>query len=108
MIGNEDSRRQWHLDRRVPVSIILALLLQTTGIVVWATRIDSRVNTLETNTVEHNQYDRIKQTEQDARLSALEQLYSKIAVIESRQQDVIKRLDNNATKLDQIINTIKR
>ena len=34
---------QWHLDKRVPISIIIAMLLQTVGMVWWAASLSSRV-----------------------------------------------------------------
>lgn len=33
----------WHLDKRVPISLIFALLLQTAGMVWWAASLSSRV-----------------------------------------------------------------
>jgi hypothetical protein len=41
------AREAWHLDRRVPVAIILALLLQTVTVVWWGAQMDARVATLE-------------------------------------------------------------
>ena len=32
----------WHLDKRVPLALIFAILLQTVGIVWWAASIDAR------------------------------------------------------------------
>lgn len=42
----------WHLDKRVPLSIILALILQTIYFTVFITKLDSRVGVLETQVVE--------------------------------------------------------
>lgn len=39
--------RQWHLDKRVPVAIIIAILVQTGGMVWWASNLTARVSTLE-------------------------------------------------------------
>ena len=41
---------QWHLDKRVPVAIILALLMQTAGALVWAGAASERLSTLEGST----------------------------------------------------------
>lgn len=38
---------RWHLDRKVPISIIIAIVAQTVGVLVWATKLDSRVERLE-------------------------------------------------------------
>lgn len=37
----------WHLDKRVPVAIILTLLLQTGGIIWWAASATERISNLE-------------------------------------------------------------
>lgn len=42
----------WHLDKRVPLSIIVALILQTIYFTIFLTKLDSRVGVLEANSVE--------------------------------------------------------
>lgn len=42
-----DPTTQWHLDRRVPIALIMAIGVQTVGIVWWAATISSRVEVLE-------------------------------------------------------------
>ena len=37
--------QSWHLDKRVPITLILALLAQTAGMVWWAATLSSRVDT---------------------------------------------------------------
>lgn len=37
----------WHWDKRVPIALIITLVLQTGGIVWWASGLSSRVTTLE-------------------------------------------------------------
>lgn len=37
----------WHMDRKIPLAILLALLVQTCSIVWWAAKTDSRVEALE-------------------------------------------------------------
>lgn len=38
---------QWHLDRRVPVALLVAILVQTSGAFWWAASISERVGQLE-------------------------------------------------------------
>lgn len=42
---------EWHLDKKVPVTIIVALVLQTLGFIyvgtAWMTEVDFRINNLE-------------------------------------------------------------
>lgn len=45
MSGDDDSR--WHLDKRVPLALILTLLIQTAGALWWAANINARVIQLE-------------------------------------------------------------
>lgn len=42
-----DSDAHWHLDKRIPIAIIVALVCQTGGAVWWARGLDARVETLE-------------------------------------------------------------
>jgi len=35
---------EWHLDKRVPISFIAALAMQTAGIVWWASHLSARVD----------------------------------------------------------------
>lgn len=47
-MGEEGDRAGgWHLDKRVPIAIILAIFVQTAGVVWWAARLENRVVTLE-------------------------------------------------------------
>lgn len=104
---SEANGEPWHLSKAVPISTIAFLIFQTIGIVIWATRLDSRVGVLEISKTEHESTDTRKQDEQDKRLLVLESTLPKLAVIEARQADVIKRLDANAVKLDQIISNTR-
>ncbi len=44
---SDQSERQWHLDRRVPIAIIVAIGMQTVGITWWAATLSERVAHLE-------------------------------------------------------------
>lgn len=39
--------RQWHLDRRVPIALIIALGVQTSAVSWWAATLSARVDLLE-------------------------------------------------------------
>ena len=43
-MANVNSDSQWHLDKRVPIALILALVLQSTTAVWWAAGLTSRVD----------------------------------------------------------------
>lgn len=42
---SDDSR--WHLDKRVPISLIVTIIIQTAGIMWWAASTAERINVLE-------------------------------------------------------------
>lgn len=46
MIG-QDEDRHWHLDRRVPIALIMTIVIQTAGMVWWASNLSTRVEQLE-------------------------------------------------------------
>lgn len=43
----DDTEKQWHVDRRVPIPLLLAIGLQTAGAIWWASGINQRVAVLE-------------------------------------------------------------
>ncbi len=38
---------RWHLDKRVPIALIVAILIQTAGALTWAGAASERINHLE-------------------------------------------------------------
>ena len=92
-----ESSQHWHLDRRIPVGIILAIVIQTCAILIWATRLDSRVGVLE-----------IKDPIQDARIQKIEDISSRVAVIEERQLNTIRRLDIQTTTMQEILTIVSK
>ena len=43
----EDDNKRWHLDKRVPLALIVTIVVQTAGLVWWASSLSERVNSLE-------------------------------------------------------------
>lgn len=43
----QQSAREWHLDKRVNISIIIAVCLQTSAAIWWSSAINTRVDQLE-------------------------------------------------------------
>lgn len=41
------SDTSWHLDKKVPIALILAIIMQTGGIVWWGATASERLNALE-------------------------------------------------------------
>lgn len=44
---SESSEKRWHLDKRIPIALIITLALQTAAGIWWASSLSERVNTLE-------------------------------------------------------------
>lgn len=97
----EPSATSWHLDKRVPISLILAIAIQTVTIVWWASSMESRVtqNTDRlTRTATEVAEVRAKLTVADVQNARLDQRL--IAVTESltRIEKKLDRLDGQPTQ----------
>ena len=80
------TREHWHLDKKVPVGIIVAMLMQFAGGLWFLSKLDSRVYSLETAAV--------MQRERDQRQDELAQV---------ARGEVLRRLENMDAKLDRLI-----
>lgn len=43
----DQSDTQWHVDRKVPIAVIIALMMQTGGFIWWGAKADERLSALE-------------------------------------------------------------
>jgi hypothetical protein len=43
----DQSDTQWHVDRKVPIAVIIAIVAQTGGFIWWGAKADERLTTLE-------------------------------------------------------------
>ncbi len=91
----QESSIGWHLDKRIPFATIIALLIQTFIVIIWATRLDYRVDSLE----------KIDPA-QNARITKLEEIASKVAVMEERQLTTIHRLDIQTKTMQEILTIV--
>ncbi len=73
------------------VAIVGFLLVQGAAVLIWGTRLDSRVGTLETI-----------HTDMERRLSRVDESFRKLDVIDERQRQGQTSLDNATKKLDQM------
>lgn len=44
---DRENENQWHLDKRVPIALIFALIVQTGAIFSWITNVEKRLEHLE-------------------------------------------------------------
>ena len=89
-------REHWHLEKRVPITIIIAVVVQTIVIGIWIGRFETRMDTVEAVQVEskisgaginHRQWDRI--VELDAKGNGLSNLIAGMAAsMESVERDI--------------------
>lgn len=94
MEGVDEMKEGWHLDKKVPLSIIVALLVQTATLIIWGTKLDSRVATVEQSVNSHTlTIETMKQTQN--------QISVGLARIEERQiisgevvKEIRERLDD--------------
>ena len=47
---------QWHLDKRVPIALILTILMQTGAMIAWGASLNQRVAHLEKEIAERSDY----------------------------------------------------
>lgn len=89
----------WHLDKKVSISVIVALVgiiagmfLQTIYVTSYFTKLDSRVETLE-----------VFKNDEEKRQASTESVNTRLAVVERVQIDMIKRLDVQTDKMDRML-----
>ena len=87
-------QEQWHLDKRVPIGIIFALLIQTitffTIAAAWKTSVDGRIDRLEEVAVDS--------TKQGDRILILEQKFNYIVDSLARIEKKLDIVDGGKTK----------
>ena len=83
----------WHLDKRVPVAIIFALLVQSAGVVWWASNIASRQGQVEARVAVHEQ-----------QINAMRDTAANAAVSLGRIEENVDALRNDIERVLQAIN----
>ena len=79
MNGDE---KHWHLDRRVPIAVIVTLLLQSAAALVWAGSAAERLSVLET------------------RAARIDEMVERTARLEERAKGVTAALERIEAKLE--------
>lgn len=79
--------QSWHLDKRVPIALILTLIMQFAGVVLYVSRIEAQG------------------ADNERRISALEsqKISERLAALESQVGDVKAYLARMESKLDRIV-----
>lgn len=78
---------RWAIDKKVPIALVFAIMLQSAGLIWWGARLESRVATLETQRQE--QATETNTTKVPERLKALEvQSTFTITTLQELRQDI--------------------
>ena len=91
-MSDDTSDRHWHLDKRVPVALIITIVMQTIGIVWWAANLSARVDALEV---------RIREArDNQSRIVRLEANQAAVSRRMDRMLDAFRRVE---VKLDRLL-----
>ncbi len=83
----------WHLDKRVPIALIISLAVQTAGMVWWAASISSRVD-------EQSRRVGALEGSRDAAQALMAGLRSDTAVLRAESEAMRRQLDRIERMLD--------
>ena len=90
----------WRIDKHIPIAVLVALLLQTSGIVWWASSITSRVDMLEKSTSSW-QASREKIPERVTRVEvSLESINASLLRIERKLDNEVDKMNGFEQKMD--------
>jgi len=87
-----ESREPWHLDRKVPISLLGMIAAQTVATIWWAATTDSRITAI---TVDVSRVERKIDEQKDDPV--------RLARLEGFREDLARRLDRFEAKLDRLI-----
>jgi Tfp pilus assembly protein PilO len=85
---NDEDLNRWHLDKKVPITLLMTIVVQTVLGVVFLTKLDSRVARLEDD--RHAQLRRDESQDNEAR-AAVAQLRSYLDRIDGKLDRLIER-----------------
>jgi hypothetical protein len=86
---------KWHLDKRVPITLIVTMLMQTITIVWWASRLNARVEVLEYRTNEQFnelRVDRESNIQQNTQIVLLQSQLNQILTSQNELKSDLKEL----------------
>ena len=56
-MNKDETTGKWHLDKRVPISLIIAIIIQTMSFVWFFSKMDSRIASLESGAITQKERD---------------------------------------------------
>jgi len=86
----------WHLDKRVPLTLIFAIFLQTVGVFWWASEINSQVKHNTEALTKHE-----KRPAHDEALAIIIELQADKKYRDVREERIIRLLENIQDSLEE-------
>ena len=91
--GHERRRQAWHMDKKVPIALIASLFFQTVALIVWAVRLEGRVEKTELSSAEyHRRLYEIETRERDG--NKLVERVVRVETMLENVQSTVNRIDN--------------
>lgn len=85
---HDPANANWHLDKRIPIALIVTIILQSAAAIWWAARVDQRVTAIERH-VDRRAGDGDRVTRLEEKLSALTSETTRLSVRIDRLIDVL-------------------
>lgn len=89
----------WHLDKKVPLSIILAIGIQTTVLFMWGARLDQRVSQIEGVTGNHTVIIEAMRSNQSDTKATLARMDERLAATSDGVKEIKAKLDAAFTEI---------
>ena len=93
---------QWHLDKKVPIAIIVAICIQTGGLIWWAARLESRVGSLEMRDATQQTLIETRSKLADDRWENIMRERDRMARLEEKLAAAVQVLQRIEAKLDRV------
>ncbi len=84
-----ESEKQWHLDKRIPVTLIATLIIQTVAIGIWLGTLQARLNYVE-NALDRRDSDASRLAVVETTVTSLDRTLQEIKVELRRLGEKIK------------------
>lgn len=102
MTDQKPTTTTWHLDPKIPISIIAGFIFQTLVLGWWASKLDSRVGTTETDIAEIKKTAEMRQDKADTRFMLIERDRERLIRLEADTSYIKESLRRIETKLDPV------
>lgn len=106
MADTPDTEREWHLDKRVPIALIVTIALTFTGqgiaFTMWATKLDNRVAALETKDQDRDDEADKQAAAREKQSDKLNDIATAIATLNAKSDATNVQLSDVKAKVDNL------